>query len=225
MKAMIKIAPSLLSADFSRLAEQIKAVEEGGCDLLHLDIMDGDFVPNITFGPIIVKAIDKLTELPLDAHLMIDKPGKYWERFREAGANWISIHIEVAKNPSDTLENIKKSGAKAGVAINPKTSIQAIEHLFRIVDFVLVMTVEPGFGGQKFDSKPVEKIELLKGKINEIEVDGGIDDKNIIRVLSAGATTIVSGSSIFGKDDPKERTRKFRSIIDDWQRRQSGKEM
>ena len=225
MKAMIKIAPSLLSADFSRLTEQIRAVEEGGCDLLHLDVMDGNFVPNITFGPMIVKAIDKLTQLPLDAHLMIANPEKYWERFREAGADWISIHIEVVKNPYDTLKNIKESGAKAGIAINPKTSIQKIEQLLGIVDFVLVMTVEPGFGGQKFDPKPIEKMESLKRKIDEIEVDGGIDDKNIIQVLSAGATTIVSGSSIFGKGDPKERVQKFRNIIDEWQRRQSGKEM
>jgi ribulose-phosphate 3-epimerase len=225
MNAMIKVAPSLLSADFSKLAEQIRAVEEGGCDLLHLDIMDGNFVPNITFGPIIVKAIDKLTGLPLDAHLMIDNPEKYWERFREAGADWISIHIEAAKNPSDTLEKIKKSGARAGIVINPKTSIKTIEHLLGIVNFVLVMTVEPGFGGQAFDPKPVEKIKLLKGRIDEIEVDGGIDDENIIQVLAAGATTIVSGSSIFRKGDSKERTQKFRNIIDDWQRRQSGKEM
>lgn len=198
---MIQIAPSLLSADFSKLDEEIKSVEQGGCDLLHLDIMDGHFVSNITFGPVVIKGIRKLTKLPLDAHLMIDKPENWIEQFLKAGVDWISFHIEATTQPKQVIEMIKKNGKKAGIVIKPATPLERITPFVRDVDFVLVMTVEPGFGGQEFMSEPVGKIESLSKNGITVEVDGGVNLATAPQVVKAGAKILVSGAGVFGTKD------------------------
>ncbi|RKZ22162.1 ribulose-phosphate 3-epimerase [bacterium] len=200
------VAPSLLSCDFSCLREEIEDVVRGGADLLHLDVMDGHFVPNLTFGPMIVKAIRKLTRLPLDAHLMIENPEKWVDRFIEAGADWISFHFEACRDPISLAKYLKEKKIKAGLAINPGTPFESVKDILREFDFILVMTVNPGFGGQRFMKEVVEKIErihsYLGGEI-PIEVDGGINAETVEYVLKAGATIIVSGSYIFGSPDRK----------------------
>jgi ribulose-phosphate 3-epimerase len=198
-----EIAPSILSADFSRLAEEIKSVESAGVKTLHIDVMDGHFVPNITIGLPVVESIRKATNLRLDAHLMINEPGRYAVEFVKAGADMVSVHIEADKHLNRTLSAIREAGALAGVAINPATSLSALDEAVAMADFILLMCVNPGFGGQKFVQGSLEKLRRLKAKINErglstvIEIDGGISKDNIREVVDAGAQIIVAGSAVF----------------------------
>ena len=201
----IRIAPSLLSADFGRLAEQIALVEEAGADLLHLDIMDGHFAPNLSFGVPVVKSISRCTKLLLDAHLMITDPGRYAPKFVEAGAGNITFHIEVTEQPRELIRQIRDLGVQVGVSLNPGTPAEAIGDIIGDVDLVLVMTVWPGFGGQRFMDECVEKIETISGQLSEsqwLEVDGGINPETARQVVSAGADTLVAGSAIFHAEDP-----------------------
>ena len=219
---MIEIAPSILSADFSRLCEQIKTVERAGASLLHVDVMDGRFVPNITVGLPVVKAISRATQLPIDAHLMIVEPARYIESFVEAGAQMVSIHIEADPHAHRTLTAIRAAGARAGIAINPATSLSALEEAIKFVDFVLVMSVNPGFGGQEFISSSLDKVRRLRKMLDErgskarIEIDGGIDQDNVAEVAGAGAEIIVSGSAIFGAPDPAVALRELREATVLW---------
>jgi len=219
---MIEIAPSILSADFSRLGEQIKTVERAGASLLHVDVMDGRFVPNITVGLPVVKAISRATQLPIDAHLMIVEPARYVESFVRAGAQMVSIHIEADPHAHRTLTAIRAAGAQAGVAINPATSLAALEEAIKFVDFVLVMSVNPGFGGQEFISSSLDKVRRLRKMLDErglkarIEIDGGIDQDNVAEVAGAGAEIIVSGSAIFGAPDPAVALRELREATVLW---------
>jgi len=219
---MIEIAPSILSADFSRLGEQIKTVERAGASLLHVDVMDGRFVPNITVGLPVVKAISRATQLPIDAHLMIVEPARYVESFVEAGAQMVSIHIEADPHAHRTLTALRAAGAQAGIAINPATSLSALEEAIRFVDFVLVMSVNPGFGGQEFISSSLDKVRRLRKMLDErgskarIEIDGGIDQDNVAEVAGAGAEIIVSGSAIFGAPDPAVALRELREATVLW---------
>jgi len=211
------LAPSLLSANFVNLEKDIKIVEEAGADILHLDVMDGLFVPNITIGIPVVEAISKVSKIPLDVHLMIEKPSRYLKEFIKAGANYISFHVEAEKHIHRAVDIAKSLGAKAGVALNPATPVLVLEDILPILDFVLIMTVNPGFGGQRFLEFTLEKIKKLKNIIKEknlntlIEVDGGIKLDNVEKVLKAGADIIVSGSGIFS--NPKENTKKFKQIL------------
>jgi ribulose-phosphate 3-epimerase len=219
---MIEIAPSILSADFSRLGEQIKAVEGAGASLLHVDVMDGCFVPNITIGLPVVKAISRATRLPIDAHLMIVEPGRYAAQFVQAGAKMVSIHIEADPHAHRTLTSIREAGAQAGLAINPATSLSALEEAVKFADYVLLMSVNPGFGGQEFIPASLDKIRRLRKMIDErglktrIEVDGGIDSDNVAEVAGAGAEIIVSGSAIFGAPDPAVALRQLREATVLW---------
>jgi ribulose-phosphate 3-epimerase len=205
---MIEIAPSILSADFTRLGEEIAAVERGGAGIVHVDVMDGHFVPNITVGLPVVRSLARATRLPLDTHLMISEPGRYAEQFAEAGARMVSVHVEIDPHIHRTLAAIKNKGAQAGVVINPATPLAALEEVLQFADYVLVMSVNPGFGGQAFIPTVVEKIRRLRRQIDErgldvrIEVDGGIDRDNIAEVAAAGAEIFVAGTAIFGQDDP-----------------------
>ena len=198
------IAPSLLSADFGRLAEEIAAVEKAGADLLHLDVMDGRFVPNITIGPPLVAAVKKYAKLPLDVHLMIVEPEKYLEAFVDAGADVITVHAEATPHLQRAVARVRELGKKAGVSLNPSTSLSAVEWVLTDVDMVLLMTVNPGFGGQAYLPAMTGKIELLRSQLTraglsvDIEVDGGIKADNVSGVVKAGANVIVSGSGIFG---------------------------
>jgi ribulose-phosphate 3-epimerase len=200
---MIRIAPSILSADFSILGEEIKRVESAGADLIHIDVMDGHFVPNITIGPPVVKSLRKVTNLPFDVHLMIENPDDYLEAFIDAGADIISVHAECCYHLNRTVQRIKQRGKKAAVAINPATSLSALEWILDDVDMVLLMTVNPGFGGQKYIEIVTEKVRELKKMIDskglkpDIEVDGGIDLSNIFKVTEAGANVIVAGSTVY----------------------------
>jgi ribulose-phosphate 3-epimerase len=213
---MIQIAPSILSADFARLGEEIKAVERGGAGLIHVDVMDGHFVPNITIGPMVVKAARRATDLPLDCHLMITDPDLYIDDFARAGANLISVHVEAVVHLHRTLTAIRDLGCRPGVVLNPATPLSTIEEALSFVDYVLIMSVNPGFGGQSFISTALDKISRLRGMIDsrgldvEIEVDGGIDLSNVAEVVRRGASWIVAGSAIFGKEDPAQATRAMR---------------
>lgn len=213
MGEMIQIAPSILSADFANLASQIHSVETGGAQLLHLDVMDGHFVPNITFGPPVVASIRKVTKLPLDVHLMIDDPDRYINDFAKAGANWISVHSEACVHLDRTLNEIKKRGLSAGVVLNPATSLTVLEDVLGLVDFVLIMSVNPGFGAQNFIPYSFEKIKNLrkiidqKGLSVKIEVDGGINLDNVCELVRKGAQILVSGSAIFGSNNPAEQVK------------------
>jgi ribulose-phosphate 3-epimerase len=212
----IRIAPSILSADFAVLGEQIKAVERGGAALIHIDVMDGHFVPNITIGPLIVKAARRVTDLPLDCHLMITDPDKYIEAFAKAGANLISVHVEAVAHLHRTLTAIRDLGCRPGVVLNPATSLVVIDEALPFVDYVLVMSVNPGFGGQSFISTSLDKLRRLRGMIDargldvQIEVDGGVDLSTVTEVVRHGARWLVAGSAIFGKSDPEEATRELR---------------
>lgn len=204
---MAKIAPSLLSADFVHLAEDIARVEAAGADWLHLDIMDGHFVPNLTFGPPIVAAIRKITKLPLDVHLMVTNPADHIEAFAAAGANWLTVHVETAPHFHRLAEQIRELGVRPAVALNPATPIGTLEEILSIVDMVLVMSVNPGFGGQKFITSSLSKIRRLKDQIKRmdrsvlIEVDGGVNQGTAPQVRDAGADVLVAGSAVFGNND------------------------
>jgi ribulose-phosphate 3-epimerase len=204
---MVKIAPSILSADFAKLGEEIKEVEAGGADYIHVDVMDGHFVPNITIGPLIVEAIRPHTQLPLDVHLMIENPDNYIEQFAKAGADIISVHVEACKHLHRTIHFIKSLGVKAGVVINPATPVAMIEDIITDVDLVLLMTVNPGFGGQSFIESVVPKIRqvaALTKKHNltiDIEIDGGVNPTTAKLCVEAGANVLVAGSAVFNKED------------------------
>jgi ribulose-phosphate 3-epimerase len=212
----IKLAPSILSADFSRLKDEIEAVEAAGADWLHVDVMDGHFVPNITIGPVVVEWVRKVTRIPLDVHLMITDPDRYAPEFIKAGADWISIHPDTCRDPNATLNRIRSLGANASIAVNPDVPLDRVESGFANADMVLVMSVFPGFGGQAFIPDVLPKIRELRRRIDEsglsllIEVDGGIKSDNIDLVVSAGADVIVSGSGIFKTNNYAETIREMR---------------
>lgn len=218
----IDIAPSILSADFSRLGEQIEAVKRGGATILHVDVMDGHFVPNLTVGLPVVQSLAAATDLPLDAHLMISEPGRYAQQFVTAGAAMVSVHVEADAHLHRTLASIKSAGAQAGVVINPATALESLAEVLQFADYVLVMSVNPGFGGQKFISTSVDKVRRLRRMIDErnlntrIEIDGGIDLHNIGAVVAAGAEIIVAGSAIFGADDPQAAVQGLREATVQW---------
>jgi ribulose-phosphate 3-epimerase len=213
----VRIAPSILSADFAILGEQIAAVERGGADLIHVDVMDGHFVPNLTIGVPVVRSIRKVATVPLDVHLMIEEPDRYLESFVDAGASMISVHLEVLPHLHRTLQAIKELGAKAGVAMNPSTPVGMLEEVAGMVDHVLVMSVNPGFGGQTFIPRSESKIQAIRALLNRqgnsapIEVDGGIDTSNASRLVAAGATILVAGTSIFGTGDPERAVGELRA--------------
>ncbi|MFA8437546.1 ribulose-phosphate 3-epimerase [Pueribacillus sp. YX66] len=214
---MIKVAPSILAADFAKLGEEIKEVEHGGADYIHIDVMDGHFVPNITIGPLVVDSVRPITKLPLDVHLMIDNPDVYIADFARAGADIISVHVEACKHLHRTIQSIKQLNVKAGVVLNPATPISALEHIIEEVDLVLLMTVNPGFGGQSFISSVVPKIKQLAQLIHEknvsveIEVDGGINPETAKICIEAGATVLVAGSAIFSQSDRKLAIQQIRN--------------
>ena len=218
----IDIAPSILSADFSRLGEEIEAVTRGGATILHVDVMDGHFVPNLTIGLPVVKSLARATELPIDAHLMISEPGRYAQQFVEAGASMVSVHLEADAHLHRTLASIKAAGAQAGVVLNPATPIESLSEALPFADYVLVMSVNPGFGGQKFIETATDKVRRLRRMIDErqlavrIEIDGGIDLENIASVVAAGAEIIVAGSAIFGAPDPEAAVRGLREATVQW---------
>lgn len=213
---MIKLAPSLLAADFSRLAEEIRRVEEAGAEYLHLDIMDGHFVPNITFGPPVVAALRKNSGMVFDVHLMIERPEMYISQFIDSGADLVTVHAETCPHLHRTLQIIKKGGARAGVALNPSTHPSAIRYVLDMVDLVLVMTVNPGFGGQGFIREMLHKIREVRDMLSstgsgaEIQVDGGIGPATASLVAKEGATVLVAGSSVFGAPDPGRAVREIR---------------
>jgi ribulose-phosphate 3-epimerase len=204
---MVKIAPSILSADFARLGEEITAVEKAGADYIHIDVMDGHFVPNITIGPLIVEAVRPVTKLPLDVHLMIENPDQYIEAFAKAGADYITVHVEACKHLHRTIHYIKSFGIKAGVVLNPATPVDSIQHVLADIDMVLLMSVNPGFGGQKFIPEVLPKIRKvkemadLKGKEIEIEIDGGVNSETAKLCIEAGANVLVAGSAIYNQED------------------------
>ena len=204
---MIKIAPSILSADFAAMGDAAEETEKCGADLLHCDVMDGIFVPNITFGPDMIKAIKKRTTLPLDVHLMIDSPERYIDAFASAGADIISIHAEACLHPHRTLSYIRSKGIKSGIAFNPGTSLDCLEYLIDEADMVLLMSVNPGFGGQKFISKTLDKLrkarEIIGLRNIMLEVDGGVTEDNSALIKEAGANVLVAGSSVFSKTDKR----------------------
>lgn len=213
---MIQIAPSILAANFAKLGEEVKDVERAGAKLIHIDVMDGHFVPNISFGSIVLDAIRPLTDLPLDVHLMIENPDQYIEQFAKAGADYITVHVEACRHLHRTIQLIRSYGVKPGVVLNPHTPIETIQHVLEDIDMVLFMTVNPGFGGQKFIHSVVPKIEALSTIIKErnldvaIEIDGGINAETIVPCAKAGATIFVAGSAIYSKED---RTAALQEIL------------
>jgi ribulose-phosphate 3-epimerase len=211
---MVKIAPSILSADFSRLGEEIKNAEKAGADFIHVDVMDGHFVPNITIGPLVVKAARKAASVPLDVHLMIEDPDKYIKEFAESGADIITVHQEASVHLHRTIQNIRECGVRAAVSLNPATPVSNLEFILPYIDMVLVMSVNPGFGGQKFIPEALSKIERLKNIIVErqlkidIEVDGGVHTDNVADVVRAGADIVVMGSAFYNSDNYAETVKK-----------------
>jgi ribulose-phosphate 3-epimerase len=212
---MFEIAPSILSADFTRLGEEIRQIEAGGATILHFDVMDGRFVPNITIGLPVLKSVRKATDLTIDCHLMIVEPNRYAAEFVEAGADMVSVHVEADVHLQRTLTAIREAGGKAGVAINPATPLASLEEALPYADFILLMSVNPGFGGQKFIPTSLDKLRRLRRMIDErgldtkIEIDGGIDSSNIKRVVEAGAEIIVAGSAVFGDKTPTESVKEL----------------
>ena len=219
---MLEIAPSILSADFTRLGEEIHALEAGGATVLHIDVMDGRFVPNITIGLPVVKSIRKMTKLTIDCHLMIIEPSRYAVEFVKAGANMVSVHVEADPHLHRTLTAIQEAGGKAGIAINPATPLSSLEEALPFADFILLMSVNPGFGGQKYISTATDKLRRLRQIINErglktrIEIDGGIDAENIGTIVKAGAEIIVSGTGVFGGGNPTEGVKKLIDAGTNW---------
>lgn len=218
----IDIAPSILSANFSCLGTEIQAVERGGAGILHVDVMDGHFVPNITIGLPVVKSLATATRLPIDAHLMISEPGRYAEQFVKAGAKMVSVHVEADAHLHRTLMSIRDAGGIPGVVLNPSTPVVSVEEALSFVDYVLVMSVNPGFGGQKFIPESIDKVRKLRQMIVNrglnvrIEIDGGIDRTNIEKVVAAGAEIIVAGSAIFGAVDPESAVKELREATVQW---------
>jgi ribulose-phosphate 3-epimerase len=213
-----RIAPSILSADFARLADGIAAVERGGADLLHLDVMDGHFVPNFTIGPPVVRSVRKVTSLPLDVHLMIADPDRYVEVFAEAGANMISVHVEAAVHLHRTVHTIKRLGCQAGVVLNPATPVSSLDEIAADVDYVLVMSVNPGFGGQTFIPRSESKVTAVRALLDRsgnraapVEIDGGVDAGNAARLVAAGVGILVAGAAIFAQPDPEQAVRTLRT--------------
>lgn len=217
---MVKLSPSLLAANFANLEEEIKKIEKGGADCLHLDVMDGKYVPNISFGIPVIKSIRKITKLPFDTHLMIENPENFVEDFYKAGSNIITVHYEATTHVHRTIQLIKSFGIKAGVSLNPGTNEDVLKYLMDEVDLILVMSVNPGFGGQSFIESSHEKINNIRKMINDsgrdiiLQVDGGIKLNNVNSVIESGADMVVVGSDIFGADNIVERTKEFKSIIE-----------
>ena len=208
-----QLSPSILSANFARLEGDVKSVEQGGAAAIHLDVMDGHFVPNLTIGPAIVQAVDRITTLPLDVHLMIEEPDRFLQSFRDAGADWISVHLETSTHLHRTVTRIRELGASPGVVLNPATPLVLLEDILEFVDFVLLMSVNPGFGGQAFIPRVLPKVSDLKkltsrrGMSASIEVDGGVGPENAAELVRAGADILVAGNAIFGKGDPAANAR------------------
>lgn len=219
---MVEIAPSILSADFAKLGEEIRAIEEGGAGVLHVDVMDGKFVPNITIGLPVVKSLAKVTKLPIDCHLMIEEPSRYAVEFVKAGASMVSVHVEADVHLQRTLTAIREAGGQAGVAINPATSLNTLEEALPFSDYILLMSVNPGFGGQKFIQTSLDKTRRLRSMIQErglktrIEIDGGVDAGNISKVVESGAEIIVAGSAVYGKGNPTEAVRELLDAATIW---------
>ncbi len=213
------LCPSLLSANFAKLKEEIKEVEKADADILHCDIMDGNFVPNISFGQSVIKQVNAMTDLPLDVHLMINEPSKYIKDFADAGADYISVHYENNYHLNRVVNQIKDAGVKAGVVLNPATSINVLEYILPYVDYVLLMSVNPGFGGQKFIPNVLDKVRALKKQITErglnckIEIDGGVDLANIKELSDAGVDMFVCGNSVFGSKDRADVIKKMKELI------------
>ncbi len=213
MKKKIIVAPSLLSADFARLGEDAKRMQDAQADMLHIDIMDGHFVSNITIGPKVVAAIKKSTNLPLDVHLMISEPKKYAKNFIDAGADIVTFHIEVEPEPAGLIEEIKRLNARPGIVLNPPTPLKKIEKTLNLLDFILVMSVNPGFAGQSFIDSTLSKIKELRSKFDkDIEVDGGITKETAKPVVEAGANVLVAGTYVFGAKNPKEAIESLRNV-------------
>lgn len=219
MSSSIKIAPSILSADFSKLGEDIALVEKGGADIIHYDVMDGHFVPNITIGPGVLAAIRKCTELPIDVHLMITDPDNYIEAFAKAGADMISVQVETCPHLHRTIQLIKANNAEAGVVLNPHTPLNVLDEILPVVDFVLIMSVNPGFGGQKLIPETLTKISRLKTILKErnlehipVEIDGGVKLDNLKEVIDAGTDIVVSGSGIYNTDDPIKTIQRMKAL-------------
>lgn len=219
---MFEIAPSILSADFTRLGEEIREIEAGGATVLHFDVMDGQFVPNITIGLPVLKSVRRITDMTIDAHLMIEHPGNYAAKFVEEGADMVSVHIEADVHIQRTLTSIREAGGKAGIAINPGTPISALEEGMPYADFILLMSVNPGFGGQRFIPTMIDKLRRLRNMIKDrgydtrIEIDGGIDANNIAQIVESGADIIVAGSAVFGNGTPKESVKELLDSAGVW---------
>lgn len=213
------IAPSILSADFSKLGAEIKSVEDAGADWIHVDVMDGHFVPNITIGPLVVEAAKRVTSLPIDVHLMIENPDRYISDFTKAGADLISVHPETCVHLNRTIQMIKESGPRAGVVLNPSTPLSSIDWVVEYVDFVMIMSVNPGFGGQNFIPNSLNKVKALRRMIRDrglstlVEIDGGVKEQNIKNISDAGVDVFVAGSAIFKSPDYKKTIDRFRELI------------